>query len=96
MNDEKTTHEPGRTAEGEYLGGAYRYDDPAEAVNEIMEDVSRFIAENPKKTTVIVVASLTAGVVAAVTAAVATAAFMFAEDLKKSLRQYPGKRDTSR
>ena len=83
MNDRRSTGDAGQTMEGEYISSGSRHDDPARAINELVEDMSRFVAENPKKTAVIVVASVAAAVAAATTAAVATAAFMVAGEMKK-------------
>ncbi len=87
MNSQRTARESYDTMEGEYVGKDPRYDDPTQAVGEMLEDASRFIAENPKKTAVIATAATAAAVAAAVTVAVATAAFLVADELGKLLRR---------
>jgi hypothetical protein len=87
MNDErKNNNQSPEGEEGEYLGKAYGGDDPVGAINEILEDASRFIAANPKKTAVIVAATVAAAVAAAVTAASFTAAMLALDEFRKRLR----------
>lgn len=86
MNDEKTNSQSPEGEEGEYLGKSYGADDPVAAINEILEDASRFITANPKKTAVIVAATVAAAVAAAVTAASVTAAMLAADEFRKRLR----------
>ena len=90
MNDRRSTDDSGQTMEGEYISSGSRHDDPDRTINELVEDMSRFVAENPKKTAVIVVASVAAAVAAATTAAAATAVFVMADEMKKWWRKPNG------
>ena len=83
MYEQKTGNESAETIEGEYVGKGAGNGDPAQALNELVEDASRFIAENPKKTAIIATATAAAAVAAAVTAAAVTAAFLVAGELGK-------------
>ncbi len=77
MSDAKVESDTGDSQavlEGEYLGKSAANDDSLAGIQNLVRDASRYIAENPKKTVVI----LTVTTAAAVTAALATVAFIVA------------------
>lgn len=88
MHEQKTGRASAETIEGEYVGKGKENDDPAQIPNELVEDASRFIAENPKKTAIIATATAAAAVAAAVTAAAVTSVFLVAGEFGK-WRQKP-------
>jgi hypothetical protein len=68
------------SVEGEFVGRHYN-GDPSETMEDLIQAMTRYMNENPKKTAIIVTAGVTAAITAALTAAVATTAIILIGDL---------------
>jgi hypothetical protein len=82
MNAERTSSandDDPPPVEGEYVGKHYD-NDPEEAMEDLVNVMTRYMNENPRKTAIIVTASITAAITAALTAAIATAAVIWMGD----------------
>lgn len=73
----------GDAIEGEYLGKELINEDPVQVAAELMQGVTRYMVENPKKTAVIVMATAAAAVTVAVAAAATTATLIGINSLRK-------------
>jgi ABC-type Fe2+-enterobactin transport system substrate-binding protein len=83
MRTEKSQFSENQAVEGEYMGKAEDTANSIRAFDEFIQDATRYVRKNPKKTAVIVVATTAAAMAAAITAAVSAAALLYVGGLKK-------------